>query len=146
MTSRGSLRVAHVEDIPAMHVVRMAVRENPLSDPSRIQPRDYEEMIEKRGRGWVYEIDGRIVGFSVGDHSRRNIWALFIEPGFEGRGIGRVLHDAMVKWLFEQSPEPLWLTTTPSTRAESFYRAAGWRFAGEAPHGEIRFEMDPQQG
>ena len=137
------LRVATLADIPGMHRVRMSVRENILSDPSLITERDYADMITVHGRGWVHESNGRIVGFAVGDHARRNIWALFIEPGYEGRGIGRALHDAMVAWLFEQSRDPLWLTTTPATRAESFYRVAGWRHVGAAPHGEIRFERGP---
>ena len=125
-----------------MHRVRMSVKENVLSDPAAITPKDYVDMITVDGRGWVHERDGKIVGFAVGDHARRNIWALFIEPGYEGLGIGRALHDAMVRWLFEQSSEPLWLSTTPATRAEAFYRAAGWRHAGDAPHGEIRFELN----
>lgn len=135
-------RVATAADIPGMNRVRMSVRENILSDPSLITKGDYGDMLTIHGRGWVHERDGKIVGFAVGDHARRNIWALFIEPGYEGLGIGRALHDAMVRWLFEQSSEPLWLSTTPGTRAEAFYRAAGWRHVGDAPHGEIRFELN----
>jgi GNAT superfamily N-acetyltransferase len=140
------IRIATVADYPELHRIRMSVRENVLSNPDAIDADDYREMITERGRGWVYEVDGRIVGFSVGDHSTRNIWALFVQPGFEGRGIGRALHDEMVRWLFEQSSEPLWLSTTPGTRAEGFYRAAGWRHAGDAPHGEIRLELDCPTG
>jgi len=36
------------------------------------------------------------------------------------------------------------LDGTPGTRAEAFYRPAGWRDAGPAAHGEIRFEMEAQ--
>ena len=136
------LRLATVADIAAMHEVRMSVRENQLSNPRSIGPEDYRDMLEERGRGWVYEIEGTIVGLAVADHSRRNIWALFVAPGFEGRGIGRALHDAMVEWLFEKSREPVWLGTEPNTRAERFYTAAGWRRAGVQPNGEVRFERD----
>jgi GNAT superfamily N-acetyltransferase len=135
------LRVATSHDIPAMHEVRMSVRENVLSNPASIDAKDYRDMLERRGRGWVYELDGRVVGFAVGDHSARNIWALFVQPGFEGRGIGHALHDAMVAWLFEKGSEPIWLTTTPGTRAQRFYESAGWICSGHAQNGEVRFEM-----
>lgn len=123
-----------------MHEVRLSVRENVLSDPARITYDDTRAMIETRGRGWVVEADGRIAGFAVADHSRRNIWALFVAPAFEGRGIGRALHDAMVEWLFAVGDTPVWLTTERGSRAERFYRAAGWQWVGAVESGEIRFE------
>jgi GNAT superfamily N-acetyltransferase len=135
------LRLATLADIDAMHRLRLSVQENILADPQRVMPEHYVPMLEKDGRGWVYERDGKIVGFAVADHSRRNIWALFVDPAFEGHGIGRALHDAMVTWLFETGREPLWLTTEPNTRAEQFYSTAGWRRAGTAADGELRFEL-----
>ena len=136
-----TLRLAPRGDIEAMHQLRLSVRENRLADPRSVVPEDYVSMIEEHGRGWACEVDGAIVGFAVADHSRRNIWALFVAPGFEGRGIGRALHDAMVAWLFERSRDPLSLATEPNTRAERFYSAAGWRRKGMAANGEVRFEL-----
>jgi GNAT superfamily N-acetyltransferase len=124
-----------------MHFVRRAVRENVLSDPRRVRSEDYREMLTVNGRGWVAEHAGQIVGFGIADHSRRNIWALFVLPAFERRGIGRALLDAMVDWLFAQGPEPLWLSTEPGSRAQHVYRAAGWRECAVTPSGEIRFEL-----
>lgn len=70
-----------------------------------------------------------------------NIWALFVNPGFEKLGIGKQLHNTMLHWYFSQSENKLWLGTAPNTRAEKFYRAAGWKQAGQRPNGEIKFEM-----
>lgn len=123
-----------------MHEIHLSVQENVLSDPARITYDDTREMITRRGRGWVFEVDDRIAGFAVADHSRRNIWALFVAPQFEGRGIGHALHDAMVNWLFEMGPAPIWLTTEPGSRAERFYRAAGWQCTGAVESGEVHFE------
>ena len=36
----------------------------------------------------------------------------------------------MVAWLFSRGLEKLWLTTGPNTRAQGFYEAAGWQYAG----------------
>ena len=99
------------------------------------------DAIDSRGQGWVIEVDGTIVAFAVGDAGNASIWALFVEPGYEGRGFGRRLHDAMVDWLWRQGHERLWLTTDPGTRAYRFYEAAGWRPVGPASHGEVRLEL-----
>ena len=136
-----ALRLAQFADIPEMHMVRLSVHENVLRSHVSVTPAMYRSMLMDRGRGWVDERDGRIGGFGVADQLTRNIWALFVAPGFEGNGIGRSLLAAMVTWLHEQSSAPIWLTTEPRSRAERFYRAAGWRDAGTTETGEIRFEL-----
>jgi GNAT superfamily N-acetyltransferase len=135
------LRFALITDIAAMHAVRMSVRENRLSDPTRVTEDDYRRFIEERGCGWVYDSDNEIVGFGVVDLVDRNIWALFVDPQHEGKGIGSALLNAMVDHAFKKGSEPLWLTTSPGTRAERFYRQSGWREAGIAADGELRFEL-----
>lgn len=136
------LRPATAGDWAGMHRVRMAVRENVLSNPAALTEAMYLDMIATRGKGWVVDVDGEIVAFAIADHSRRNIWALFVDPAHERRGYGRRLHDTMLAWLFAQSEETVWLGTEPGTRAERFYRAAGWREAGREANGEIRFERE----
>ena len=123
-----------------MHAVRTSVRENVLAPTSRVTLASYREKVEHRGHGWVWESERRIVGFSVADLDARNIWALFVHPAFERRGVGRQLHDRAVAWLFERGAEKIWLTTAAASRAEGFYRAAGWHVAAVEPNGEIRFE------
>lgn len=135
------LRLATINDIEAMHRVRLAVLENRLRDLSRVQLDDYRHMLNSDGRGWVYELHEEIVGFAVADHVKRSIWALFVTPEHEGCGIGRALHDAMVEWLFRVAPGDVWLTTEPGTRAEHFYSAAGWQRIRLEDNGELRFEL-----
>ena len=134
------MRVATREDIAGMHRVRLAVRENRLVSRV-ITEADYVAAIELPGRGWVVESNGEIVAFAVGNSETGNIWALFVDPEYEGRGHGRRLLDATVQWLWEQGVALLWLTTSPGTRAEHFYDAAGWRQAGITDSGEVRFEL-----
>ena len=135
------LRLALEADIPAMQLVRGAVRENVLRDPTRVTTEDYRAMLRERGRGWVAEVAGHIVGFAVADLSSSNVWALFVEPGHEGLGIGRRLHDVLLDWMFAQGVPSVWLTTDPGTRAERFYRRARWRQVAVQPNGELRFEI-----
>ncbi|MBL0057275.1 MAG: GNAT family N-acetyltransferase [Chitinophagaceae bacterium] len=135
------IREARIEDIPAIQVVRNAVKENRLSDPSLVPDSDVEDYLFNRGKGWVAEWEGRIVGFAIADLVDHNIWALFMDPGYEARGIGRMLHKQMLDWYFSQTAETVWLGTEPKSRAEQFYRLQGWTETGLHGKGEIKFEM-----
>lgn len=69
-----------------------------------------------------------------------NIWPLFVHPDHDNRGIGRQLNDTMLNWYFDQTQKTVWLRTAPGTRAEAFYRKAGWVEVGIHGKGEIKFE------
>lgn len=136
----ATLRQATRLDIPGMHRVRLAVRENRLTS-SIISEEHYMPAIETTGRGWVIEIDDSVVAFAVGNKNTGNIWALFVEPDHEGLGYGRRLHDAMVDWLFLNKISRLNLSTAFGTRAEKFYEKAGWAQTGQRENGEVYFEL-----
>lgn len=70
------------------------------------------------------------------------IWAMFVLPGHEGRGIGHGLLEVAVNWLWSRGAERIWLSTDSGTRAERFYRDRGWLEAGRLDNGEIRFELN----
>jgi GNAT superfamily N-acetyltransferase len=135
-----ALRQADSLDIPAMHRVRLAVRENALSDPHRITGADYLAALDALGRTWVVESGGEIVAFATG-YRDGSIWALFVHPDHEGRGYGRALHATVVAWLWSLGHKRIRLTTTPGTRAERFYLTQGWQVCGTVPGGEVRLEL-----
>jgi len=134
-------REARITDIPQIQVVRNSVNENMLSNSALVTDNDCENYLVNRGKGWVCEIDGRIVGFAIADLLDHNVWALFLQPGFDKKGIGRKLHDDMLDWYFSQTDSTVWLSTAANTRAEKFYRKAGWKEVGIHGKGEIKFEM-----
>jgi GNAT superfamily N-acetyltransferase len=136
-----TIREAKIDDIKQIQIVRNSVRENTLSNPNLVTDEDCREFLTIRGKGWVCEIDNEIVGFSIVDLKDNNIWALFIKPEFEKKGIGRQLHNTMLDWYFEQTRNNVWLGTSPMTRAENFYRKAGWTVIGTHGKNEIKFEM-----
>lgn len=133
-----SIRVATRADIAEIQRIRAAVRENRLVS-RRIGDEEVIKYLERHGRGWVAEWKGAVCGFAIGDARNGNIWALFVDPAHERLGAGRQLHDTMVDWLFAQGLERLYLGTEPGTRAEGFYRRAGWTQLGIAD-GERQFE------
>ena len=137
------IRPARFADVEAMHRIRLAVRENRLADPSSIGPEDYRCRLDTPGISMVAESDGGVVGFAVGDAESASIWALFVDPASEGRGIGRLLHDALVAALFARGLNELRLSTDPGTRAERFYRRAGWQPGGETKGSEVGYRLTP---
>jgi ribosomal protein S18 acetylase RimI-like enzyme len=135
-----NFRQAIPEDIPQIQIVRNSVKENQLSNPNLIPDDLVEEFITKRGKGFVCEIDDKIVGFSIVDFVENNVWALFLLPDFEGKRIGKKLHQLMLDEYFSKTKETIWLSTEVNSRAEIFYKKQGWKNAGF--HGnEVKFEM-----
>ncbi|WP_210518088.1 GNAT family N-acetyltransferase [Hymenobacter terricola] len=134
-------REALLDDIPQLMEIRFSVTENVLSNPDLVTAAACAEYLTRRGKGWVCETaDGWLLGFAIADVVGHNIWALFVRPGYEGRGIGRQLQQLMLDWYFRQTAETVWLGTGPGTRAEAFYRHTGWRETGQ--HGrEVKFEL-----
>jgi GNAT superfamily N-acetyltransferase len=138
------IRTATINDIKQIQTVRNAVTENTLSNPNLVTDDDCATFITERGKGWVCEIDQQIVGFAIADLKENNIWALFIDPKFEKKGIGQQLHKIMLDWYFTQASVTVWLGTAFNTRAEKFYRKAGWTEVGTNGTKEIKFEMTYQ--
>ena len=92
------IREAEMSDIPAMHRIRLAVKENVLRNPLAVQEADYIPFLTEKGRGWVAEIEHEVVGFAMVDLQGHDVWALFVAPEKEGQGIGGALHDQMLEW------------------------------------------------
>lgn len=136
-----TFREAKPEDLIQILNVRNSVNENRLTNPDSVTLEDCLEYITTRGKGWVCEINNDIIGFSIVDMKKHNIWALFLRPEFEKKGIGKKLHDTMLDWYFKQTKTHVWLGTSPNTRAELFYRTAGWIEVGKNGDDEIKFEM-----
>lgn len=138
-------REATTDDITQLQQIRNSVKENILSNPALVTADHYKEYLTVRGKGWVCELEDFIVGFAIADLKESNIWALFLRPEFEGKGIGRHLQDLMLDWYFTHGKESVWLGTSRDTRAEIFYRKMGWRETGFHGKGEIKFEMTRAQ-
>jgi GNAT superfamily N-acetyltransferase len=124
--SAPACRRATVDDIPAMSRIRLAVRENALSNPARITEAMYRDYLDALGRGWVAESEGEIIGFAYADRADSSIWALFVEPRHEGLGAGKCLLRLAADWLFEIGHDEVRLGTQAHTRADRFYAAQGW--------------------
>ena len=134
-------REATIADIPVLHTIRMAVKENVLRNPLYVTEKDYAPFITTKGKGWVCEEVKKILGFVILDIENKNIWALFVLPDQESKGVGKALMRILLKWHFLRSSSSLWLSTGPGTRAERFYELTGWKKVGTLENGEVKFEI-----
>lgn len=137
-----TVRQAVHADIPTLIRIRTDVRENRLSNPSRIGAAEYAAFMA-HSPIWVFEESGAVRGFAAGDTTDGSIWALFVDPPDEGRGIGRTLLKKACETLRDAGWTTIQLSTAPNTRADRFYQQNGWTPAGWTADGEVRFEMKP---
>ena len=145
MPASAPIRLATPGDVPRLIEIRAAVRENRLSDPHSIGPADYAPFVAA-GRCWVWEVRGRVEGFAALDSEAARIWALFVAPEAEGQGGGRALLGRLVDEARPRGLAELRLGTEPGSRAETFYRAAGWRAVGEDSRGDRLMRLRLRDG
>lgn len=120
------------DDIPALFAVRAATDENNLSleqlKALGITEDAVRDKILGSYKGWLCEVDGRVVGFAMGDRSSGELWVIAVLPEYTCRGIGSKLIRLVEDWLWQSGCGELWLTTDVDTtlRAYSFYGRQGW--------------------
>jgi GNAT superfamily N-acetyltransferase len=133
------IRKAAEEDIARLFEIRNNVRENLLNDPASVSVSDVRWFLTNPGI-FVWEEGQQVVGFSAADPRNGSIWALFVDPAHEGMGIGQALFQCACGVLKDAGHRRIWLATGSGTRAEAFYRAAGWQASGRKGE-EIVFEI-----
>jgi GNAT superfamily N-acetyltransferase len=102
------IREATGADMPGIARVHSSVRENLLTS---------EQLAERAGE---------IVACSMADRENGSLFALFVLPEYEGRGLGSRLMDLALQWLWDTGTECAWLTTSPDTRAARFHAHRNW--------------------
>jgi GNAT superfamily N-acetyltransferase len=135
------IRKATRDDISRIFEIRGAVKENRLRDPNRVTVADCEWFIDN-SVFWLWVEDGSIQGFSAADPRDGSIFALFVHPTCEGRGIGQKLLPLACGTLEEAGHQSAILATEPTTRAERFYRLNGWTEIGRKDDGQIVFRKN----
>jgi GNAT superfamily N-acetyltransferase len=137
---KSYIRKSVMADIPRLREIRANVRENILSDPGKVTEADYRWFIQN-GPLWVWDDEGIIKGLAAGDPRDGTIWALFVDPPYERQGIGRALFARACQSMNEAGHHTLTLYTGIGTRAERFYRAAGWQEIGVSADGDVTLRI-----
>jgi len=138
-----TIRAATPDDIDGLFHVRTSVRENTLTceelEEMGITKAAVTAMIQNSPSAWVAAEDQKIVGFSMIIPEDACLFAAFVLPEYEKRGIGKQLVQAAEEALFQQHAV-IWLETGKNTRAAGFYRHTGWGNETAADDGDIRLE------
>ena len=134
-------------DVPALFAVRTATHENRLTREELtalgITPESVRARLRGSFKGWLCEVDRRVVGFAMGDRSTGELWVIAVLPEYIGRGIGSALLQRVEEWLRASGCARLWLTTDVDTVLEAygFYLRHGWR--DDRVEGDTRYMVKP---
>lgn len=140
------IRPATPEDVPAIFDVRCSVKENHMSREElavlNITPETVREMIT--GGDYIVPvalIEGKTAGFAMAQISEGYIFALFVSPEHEGKGLGRALMHKVESGLVKHGLIKTSLCTgsEEGIRAPGFYRHLGWVESGFMDDGQLKF-------
>lgn len=143
------IRVATEADVELLFEIRTSVRENHQSREELraigVTPDRIAEMLRTTSRAWIAFVDGVGIAFSMADAAECTVFAMFVRPGYEGRGAGRTLMEAAEGWLFARGCGEVWLLTgrDPALRANGFYRHLGWASVGVQADGQLKYIRRP---
>ena len=130
------------DDMDAIFAVRVATWDNDHGWEEMAQlgitPESVRGMIATTHRGWLCEVDGKAVGFAMGNQATGEMWVIAVLKEFEGNGIGKHLLGLVEDWLFSHEWNEIWLTTDrdETIRAIGFYRHLGWEDWKMEPEGD----------
>lgn len=139
----AKIRLARPDETDALTDLSMRSKQsNGYDDAFMAACRDELTVTDQRmteGTYWVAEIDGVIrgcvcLGIAEGGTSAE-INAFFIDPDFQGRGLGRVLWDSVLAQAREKGVIRLHLASDPF--AVPFYEKLGFVTIGTVPSGSI---------
>ncbi|EFE97974.1 GNAT family N-acetyltransferase [Serratia odorifera] len=137
------IRQALITDVDSIFDVRTSVIENHLSREEMRQMGITEsvvaDMIQNGPCAWVAIDNMKVVGFSMVLQDEGCLFAAFVLPDHENKGIGRRLVMAAEKELFKHH-EVIWLETAKNSRAAKFYKHLGWGNKTDVGDADIRLE------
>lgn len=126
----------------------LAAQEGRRADRTRIWHQTIRNAGTDRRRILVAEDRSAVLGFASAGPARGEpehvgeVYAIYLDPGSWGRGIGRELFREATDWLTKEGYREvmLWVLASNS-RARRFYEAAGWSADGgtktEMYHGAV---------
>lgn len=138
-------RMATVEDVESLFEIRTSVTQNHLSreqmDALGITPQVLSSAINEGPCVWIAEVDERPVAFSMIDRDEGEVFAMFVRPAYENRGLGRLLMAAAEAELF-RAHERIFLVTDgrQEIRANGFYQRLGWTVVSRVDAQDVRYE------
>ena len=132
MVGHATFREICPDDMQSIFDVRVATWHNDRGSEELtklgVTHESVRDMLADSYRGWLCEVDSRVVGFAMGNKNNGELWVIAVLKGYEGNGIGKRLLTLVEQWLATEGWTEIWLTTDPdeTIRAVGFYRHLGW--------------------
>lgn len=139
------IRVATQDDVDTLFAIRTSVQQNHLSRKQMadvgITPRVLADRIREAACVWIAEVDGQPAAFSMVDLVEGEVFAMFVQPTYEGLGLGRQLMAVAEAALFERH-DTLFLMTDgrDEIRANGFYQRLGWTVVARVEGDDVRYQ------
>jgi len=134
--NKMKLREIKKEDIPDILDIRVSTIENHFSMTDLaevgVTPESIAEWLDDSVKGWLCEISGKTVGFTLADGKAGEVLVVACYPEYEKMGIGKALMHKIHNWLWSQNHTETWLWSDidPGIRAHGFYRKLGYESTG----------------
>lgn len=136
-----ALRLATENDIEVIFDIRTSVKENHLSKQQLTELGITEpvilSLIQNTSTVWLAEVQHQVCGFSIVDLTEGSIFAIFVHPDFEAKGVGTALLKKAEDLLFNSCQE-ICLETDQKSRAFEFYLRQGWCVSEYFDNGDVR--------
>ena len=139
MNGKPTIRLATEHDVPGQN---LGGREPLVDDRVGGHGHPTEALrsaVQAEPCAWVASEAGEVQGFAMVDLQATSLFAAFVLPAQEGRGIGRALIAACEAALFARH-DMIWLETDGSSRAAGIYQRLGWRVTQNLDDGDLRLE------
>lgn len=140
------IRPATIDDVEALFDIRCSVRENYMSREEMVElditPATVRAMIASGDYCVPLACHGTTpVGFAMAEIAAGYVFALFVRPTHESKGIGSTLLHLVEEDLRCHGILDAYLVTeaNPQQRAFGFYRHHNWLDAGLLKDGQMRF-------
>jgi GNAT superfamily N-acetyltransferase len=101
-----------------------------------VTPASIAQAISDTPCAWVAELDSEVIGFSMVQQDDGCLFAAFVVPEHEGKGVGTRLIQIAERVLFEHH-DVAWLETAEGSRAASLYRHLGWNIPTDIGNGDV---------
>ncbi|MBW3163717.1 GNAT family N-acetyltransferase [Ferrimonas balearica] len=133
------LRRAGLADIASLQAIRHRISEYPAE---RDRPDTlYARYLSRQGRGWLGNDGQGDRGFVVVNLNDCSIWALYVDPDCQGKGLGRVLLQQGCRYLFWRGARRISLRTLAHTSALGFYQHLGWHVEQQHEAGQLELVL-----
>jgi GNAT superfamily N-acetyltransferase len=147
MEKKMFFREIDKSDIKDILDIRVSTKENhfSMSDLAEVgvTPESIAEWLDGTVKGWICEISGKPVGFTLADSKTAEMLVVACYPEFEKRGIGKALMHKVHDWLWSFNHDEIWLWSDPdpAIRAYGFYRKLGYEPTGETKGNDEKLKL-----